>query len=111
VRNTQRLRRFNAIIFCPKLDLGKAESGLLRIEHLLSADSLEVQNEQEVFEAAFAVKRGTGEFEAALTGALDTWAGCSKTSTIRPKSCAAASFPSDTLSSMSGCLFGNRLRE
>jgi len=30
VRNTQRLRRFNAIIFCPKLDLGKAESGLLR---------------------------------------------------------------------------------
>jgi predicted nucleic-acid-binding protein len=85
VRNTQRLRRFNAIIFCPKLDLGKAESGLLRIEHLLAADSLEVQNEQQVFEAAFAVKRGTGEFEVALIGALDTWAGCSRTLTFDRK--------------------------
>jgi antitoxin PrlF len=30
VRNTQRLRIFDAIIFCPKPDLGKAECGLLR---------------------------------------------------------------------------------
>jgi predicted nucleic-acid-binding protein len=49
------------------------------IEHFLAADSPEVQNEQQVFEAAFAVKRGTGEFEDALIGALDTWAGCSRT--------------------------------
>jgi predicted nucleic-acid-binding protein len=55
------------------------------IEHLLAADSLEVQNEQQVFEAAFAVKRGTGEFEDALIGALDTWAGCSRTLTLDRK--------------------------
>jgi predicted nucleic-acid-binding protein len=55
------------------------------IEHLLAADSLEVQNEQQVFEAAFAVKRGTGEFEDALIGALDTWAGCSRTMTFDRK--------------------------
>jgi predicted nucleic-acid-binding protein len=52
------------------------------IEHLLAADSLEVQNEQQVFEAAFALKRGTGEFEDALIGALNTWAGCSRTLTF-----------------------------
>jgi predicted nucleic-acid-binding protein len=55
------------------------------IEHLLAADSLEVHNEQQVFEAAFAVKRGTGEFEDALIGALDTWAGCSRTLTFDRK--------------------------
>ncbi len=52
------------------------------IEHLLAADSLEVQNEQQVFEAAFALKRGIGEFEDALIGALNTWAGCSRTLTF-----------------------------
>jgi predicted nucleic-acid-binding protein len=52
------------------------------IEQLLAADSLEVQNEQQVFEAAFALKRGTGEFEDALIGALNTWAGCSRTWTF-----------------------------
>ena len=30
------------------------------LEHLLAADSLEVQNDQQVFEAAFALKQGTG---------------------------------------------------
>ena len=49
------------------------------IEHLLAAESFEVQNEQQVFEAAFALKRGTGEFEDALIGALNAWAGCSRT--------------------------------
>jgi predicted nucleic-acid-binding protein len=52
------------------------------IEQLLAADSLEVQNEGQVFEAAFALKHGTGEFEDALIGALDTWAGCSRTLTF-----------------------------
>ena len=52
------------------------------IEHLLAADSLEVQNEQQVFEATFALKRGTGEFEDALIGALNVWAGCSRTLTF-----------------------------
>jgi predicted nucleic-acid-binding protein len=52
------------------------------IELLLAADSFEVQNEQQVFEAAFALKRGIGEFEEALTGALNAWAGCPHTLTF-----------------------------
>jgi predicted nucleic-acid-binding protein len=52
------------------------------IEHLLAADSLEVQNEQQVFEAVFALKRGIGEFEDALIGALNAWAGCPYTLTF-----------------------------
>jgi len=52
------------------------------LEHLLAADSLVVQNEQQVFEAAYALKRGTGEFEDALIGALNAWAGCEKTLTF-----------------------------
>jgi predicted nucleic-acid-binding protein len=55
------------------------------LEHLLAADSLEVQNEQQVFEAAFALKRGAGEFEDALIGALNAWAGCSTTLTFDRK--------------------------
>ena len=52
------------------------------LENLLAADSLVVQNEQQVFEAAFALKRGMGEFEDALIGALNLWAGCEKTLTF-----------------------------
>jgi predicted nucleic-acid-binding protein len=52
------------------------------LEHLLAADSLEIQNEQQVFEAAFALKRGTGEFEDALIGALNIWSGCPHTLTF-----------------------------
>jgi predicted nucleic-acid-binding protein len=52
------------------------------LEHLLAADSLVVQNEQQVFEAAFALKRGTGEFEDALIGSLNAWVGCKKTLTF-----------------------------
>jgi predicted nucleic-acid-binding protein len=55
------------------------------IERLLAADTFEVQNEHQVFEAAFALKRGTGEFEDALIGALNTWAGCSRTLTFDRK--------------------------
>ncbi|MBV8115749.1 MAG: type II toxin-antitoxin system VapC family toxin [Silvibacterium sp.] len=55
------------------------------IEHLLAADSLEVQNEQQVFEAAFALKHRTGEFEDALIEALNAWAGCSRTLTFDRK--------------------------
>jgi predicted nucleic-acid-binding protein len=56
------------------------------LEHLLAADSLVVQNEQQVFEAAFALKRGTGEFEDALIVALNAWAGCEKTLTLDRRS-------------------------
>src|SRR6202050_4515170 len=52
------------------------------LEHLLAADSFEVQNGQQVFEAAFALKRGIGEFEDALIGALNAWAGCPRTLTF-----------------------------
>ena len=55
------------------------------LENLLTADSLEVQNEQQVFDAVFALKRGTGDFEDALIGALNAWAGCSHTLTFDRK--------------------------
>ena len=55
------------------------------LENLLTADSLEVQNEQQVFDAVFALKRGVGEFEDALIGALNAWAGCSHTLTFDRK--------------------------
>ena len=55
------------------------------LEQLLAADSLEVQNDQQVFEAIFALRRGNGEFEDALIGALDAWAGCSMTLTFDRK--------------------------
>jgi predicted nucleic-acid-binding protein len=55
------------------------------LENLLTADSLEVQNQQEVFDAVFALKSGTGEFEDALIGALNVWAGCSYTLTFDRK--------------------------
>jgi predicted nucleic-acid-binding protein len=55
------------------------------LAQLLAADTLRVQNEQQVFEAVFALKRGTGEIEDALIGALDLWAGCSVTLTFDRK--------------------------
>ncbi|MFC5864227.1 PIN domain-containing protein [Acidicapsa dinghuensis] len=55
------------------------------LENLLAADVFQVQNEQQVFEAAFALKRNTGEFEDALIGALNAWAGCSHTLTFDRK--------------------------
>jgi len=52
------------------------------LEHLLAADSLTLQNDQQVFEAMFALRRGTGEFEDALIGTLNAWAGCPHTLTF-----------------------------
>ena len=54
----------------------------VHLERLLAANTLEIQNEQQVFEAVFAIKRGTGEFEDALIGALNAWAGCGHTLTF-----------------------------
>ena len=51
------------------------------IEMLLAADTLEVQNEQEVYQALVALRR-TGEFEDGLIGALGLWRGCSATLTF-----------------------------
>jgi predicted nucleic-acid-binding protein len=52
------------------------------IEMILAADALEVQNEQEVYQAVLALRSGTGTFEDALIGALGTWRGCSATLTF-----------------------------
>lgn len=52
------------------------------IEMLLAADTLEIQNEQEVYHAVVALRNGTGTFEDALVGALGVWRGCSATLTF-----------------------------
>lgn len=52
------------------------------IEMILAADTLEVQNEQEVYQALIAFRSGSGTFEDALIGALGTWWGCSETLTF-----------------------------
>ena len=53
-----------------------AHGEITQVEQLLATDVFQVQNEQQVFEAALALKRGLGEFEDALIGALNAWAGC-----------------------------------
>jgi predicted nucleic-acid-binding protein len=52
------------------------------VERMLQADSLVVQNEQEVFIAAQELKRGHAAFADALIGALGAWAGCGSTLTF-----------------------------
>jgi predicted nucleic-acid-binding protein len=66
------------------------------VENLLATDSLQIQNEQQVFEAVFALKRGAGEFEDALIGALNAWASCSVTLTFDKKAAALPNFHSVT---------------
>lgn len=48
------------------------------IEHLLQADVLVIEREQEVFTAMIALKEGQGSFADALIGALGAKAGCSR---------------------------------
>ena len=52
------------------------------IERMLQADSLVVENEQEVFAAMIALKEGRGAFADALIAALGTRAGCAHTLTF-----------------------------
>jgi predicted nucleic-acid-binding protein len=52
------------------------------IEMLLAADTLEVQNEQEVYLAVVSLRNGIGTFEDALIGSLGIWRGCSATLTF-----------------------------
>jgi predicted nucleic-acid-binding protein len=65
-------------------------SGALR--ELLSHEALLFQNEPEVVVAVYALRRGTGEFEDALIGALNAWAGCSTTLTFDRKAARIARF-------------------
>lgn len=52
------------------------------IEMMLAADTLEIQNEQEVYQAVVALRNGSGTFQDALIGALGAWRGCSATLTF-----------------------------
>jgi len=52
------------------------------LEMLLAADTLDVQNEQEVYLALVSLRNGVGTFEDALIGSLGTWRGCSATLTF-----------------------------
>ena len=52
------------------------------VEMLLAADTLEVQNEQEVYLAVVCLRNGIASFEDALIGSLNTWKGCSATLTF-----------------------------
>jgi predicted nucleic-acid-binding protein len=55
------------------------------VERILQAETLFVQNEQEVFTAAIALKTGVAAFADALIGALGAWAGCTATLTFDKK--------------------------
>jgi predicted nucleic-acid-binding protein len=49
------------------------------VERLLQADTLVIEQEQEVFTAMIALKEGQGSFADALIAALGAKAGCSRT--------------------------------
>jgi predicted nucleic-acid-binding protein len=52
------------------------------LERILQADTLVVENEQEVFTATMALKEGDGSFADALIAALGVKAGCARTLTF-----------------------------
>lgn len=56
-----------------------------RLDWMIGSEVLDVQNRQQVFEAKCALEDGRGEFEDALIGALDRWAGCSESLTFDQK--------------------------
>jgi predicted nucleic-acid-binding protein len=72
-------------------DLSEKETGAV-VERMLQADTLAIQNEQEVFSAVVAVKSGRGSFADALIGALGLWAGCPSTVTFDKKATRLAGF-------------------
>ncbi len=62
------------------------------VERMLQADTLTVQNEQQVFTAMVSLRRGWGAFADALIGALGEWAGCDSTLTFDKKAVRLAGF-------------------
>ena len=62
------------------------------VERMLQADTLMVQNEQQVFTAMISLRRGWGAFADTLIGALGTWAGCESTLTFDKKALRLAGF-------------------
>jgi predicted nucleic-acid-binding protein len=69
------------------------------VERLLTADTLRIQNGQEVNEAAIAHRSGRVDFADALIGALGRQADCSTTLTFDRR---ASRLPSMTLLSLKG---------
>ncbi|MGA8090439.1 MAG: type II toxin-antitoxin system VapC family toxin [Terracidiphilus sp.] len=55
------------------------------VERMLQADTLLIQNEQEVFTAMISLRTGVASFSDALIAALGSWAGCSSTLTFDRK--------------------------
>ncbi len=55
------------------------------VERMLQADTLVIQNEQQVFFAMTVLRSGRGMFADALIAAVDAWAGCSRTLTFDKK--------------------------
>ena len=62
------------------------------VERMLQADTLVVQNEQQVYTAMVALRQGWGAFADALIGALGAWAGCESTLTFDKKALRLAGF-------------------
>jgi predicted nucleic-acid-binding protein len=62
------------------------------VERMLQADTLVVQNEQQVFTAMVALRQGWGAFADALIGAVGAWAGCDSTLTFDKKALRLAGF-------------------
>ncbi len=62
------------------------------VERMLQADTLVIQNEQQVFEAMVALRSGRGSFSDALIGAVNEWAGCDTTLTFDKKAARAGGF-------------------
>jgi predicted nucleic-acid-binding protein len=62
------------------------------VERMLQAETLVVENEQEVFSAVMALKEGWGEFADAVIAVLGTKAGCSCTFTFDRKALRLAEF-------------------
>jgi predicted nucleic-acid-binding protein len=62
------------------------------VERLLQADTLILQNEQQVFTAVAALKKGWGGFSDALIAALVACAGCESTWTFDKNALRLAGF-------------------
>lgn len=62
------------------------------IEHVLQAEVLVVESEQEVFTSMVVLKEGRGSFAGALIGALGAKAGCSHTVTFDRKASRISGF-------------------
>jgi predicted nucleic-acid-binding protein len=69
-----------------------AEEVARAVERMLQVDVLIVENEQEVFVAMVALKRGRGSFADAIVAALGARAGCSRTLTFDRKAARLSGF-------------------